>query len=103
MGKSRIISELLARVRTLHPAAAVLAAIADNNAASYGPIARVLASRLGVVPGEHPADSRDKIEAGVAAVVPAQRVPEVTHLIAHMLRVPFDDSPVVGPLVESPQ
>ena len=35
--------------------------------------------------------------------MPASKVPEVAHLIAHLLRVPFDDSPVVTPLLESPQ
>ena len=28
---------------------------------------------------------------------------EIAHLVAHLLRVPFDDSPVVTPLLESPQ
>jgi len=103
MGKSRLISELVARMRTMHPAAVVLSGIADENAPAYGPIARALTARFNIVAGEDPAESRDKIQAGVADVVAAQRVPEVTHLIAHLLRVPFDDSPVVGPLLESPQ
>jgi tetratricopeptide (TPR) repeat protein len=103
MGKSRIISELGVRVRTMHPTALVMTGIADENAPAYGPVARALTSRFGLVPGEDPAESRDKIQSGVAEVVQAQRVPEVAHLIAHLLRVPFDDSPVVGPLLESPQ
>jgi tetratricopeptide (TPR) repeat protein len=103
MGKSRIVSELVARVRTMHPTAMVFAGIADENAPAYGPVARALTTRFGLVPGEDPAESRDKIQAGVAEVVQAARVPEVAHLIAHLLRVPFDDSPVVGPLLESPQ
>ncbi|MBS1120906.1 MAG: Adenylate cyclase [Deltaproteobacteria bacterium] len=103
MGKSRIISELVARVRTMHPTAMVLSGIADENAPAYGPVARALTTRFGITPGEDGAESRDKIQAGVAEVVPAQRVPEVAHLIAHLLRVPFDDSPVVTPLLDSPQ
>ncbi|MEO8706785.1 MAG: ATP-binding protein, partial [Kofleriaceae bacterium] len=103
MGKSRIITELTARVRTQHPTALVLSGIADENAPAYGPVARALTIRFGLVAGEDGAESRDKIQAGVAEVVQAQRVPEVAHLIAHLLRVPFDDSPVVGPLLESPQ
>jgi tetratricopeptide (TPR) repeat protein len=103
MGKSRIVSELTARVRAAHPSVVVLSGIADENAPAYGPVARALTSRFGLVAGEDPAESRDKIQAGVAEVVVAARVPEVSHLIAHLLRVPFDDSPVVGPLLESPQ
>ena len=59
--------------------------------------------RFGLLPGEDPAESRDKIQAGVAEVVQASRVTEIAHLVAHLLRVPFDDSPVVTPLLESPQ
>ncbi|MDQ3369441.1 MAG: tetratricopeptide repeat protein [Myxococcota bacterium] len=103
MGKSRIISELVARSRTLHPSTVVLQGIADENAPAYGPVARALTSRFGLVPGEDPTESRDKIQAGVAEVVQAQRVPEVAHLVAHLLRVPFDDSPVTTPLLDSPQ
>ena len=103
MGKSRIAAELVQRVRTLHPSALVLCGIADENSHAYGPIARSLTAKFGLVAGEGPEESRDKIEDGVAAVLPPQKVPEVAHLIAHLLRVPFDDSPVVTPLLESPQ
>lgn len=103
MGKSRIISELTARVRTMHPTAVAMTGIADENAHAYGPVARALTTRFGLLPGEDPAESRDKIQAGVADVVKPQQVPEVAHLIAHLLRVPFDDSPIVTPLLEAPQ
>lgn len=103
MGKSRMISELVARVRTTHPTAVAVSGVADENANAYGPVARALTTRFGLVAGEDPNESRDKIQAGVAEVVKAQQVPEVAHLIAHLLRVPFDDSPVVTPLLESPQ
>jgi tetratricopeptide (TPR) repeat protein len=103
MGKSRIINELVQRAKVEHPGMTVLSGIADDNSHAYGPIARALTTRFGVVVGENPDDSRDKIQAGVAEVVPAARVPEIAHLIAHLLRVPFDDSPVVGPLLDSPQ
>ncbi|MFT3699420.1 MAG: tetratricopeptide repeat protein [Kofleriaceae bacterium] len=103
MGKSRIVSELVTRAKQQHPGMTVLAGIADDHAHAYGPIARALTTRFGVVVGENPDESRDKIQAGVAEIVPAARVPEIAHLIAHLLRVPFDDSPVVAPLLDSPQ
>jgi tetratricopeptide (TPR) repeat protein len=103
MGKSRIVAELCARVRTTHPSVLVLAGVADEHAPTYGPISRALAARFGVAAGEEPADSRAKILAGVAEIMPAQRVTEIAHLVAHLLRVPFDDSPVVEPLLEAPQ
>jgi tetratricopeptide (TPR) repeat protein len=103
MGKSRLVSELVARARTMYPNAVVLQGTADENAPAYGPVARALTVRFGLQPGEDGAESRDKIQAGVAEVVQAARVPEVAHLVAHLLRVPFDDSPVTTPLLDSPQ
>ena len=103
MGKSRLVSELVARVRTSHPTVVALTGVADENARAYGPVARALTTRFGLVAGEDPVESRDKILAGVADIVKPQQVPEVAHLIAHLLRVPFDDSPIVTPLLESPQ
>lgn len=103
MGKSRMVSELVARIRTMHPTAMALTGVADENANAYGPVARALTTRFSLVAGEDPNESRDKILAGVADVVKPQQVPEVAHLVAHLLRVGFDDSPVVTPLMESPQ
>ncbi|MEJ7600911.1 MAG: tetratricopeptide repeat protein [Kofleriaceae bacterium] len=103
MGKSRIVGELAARMRTIHPNVMVMSGVADDNAHAYGPVARALTARFGLALGEDPADSRHKIEAGVTQVVQAQKSPEIAHLIAHLLRVPFEDSPVLAPLLDSPQ
>src|SRR5690606_1482611 len=103
MGKSRILGEVIAKAKQQHPNLHVLQGVADENAHAYGPIARALTVRFGLQPGEDPAESRDKIQAGVAEVVQPSRVTEIAHLIAHLLRVPFDDSPVGTPLLDSPQ
>ena len=102
MGKSRIISELLGRVTVDHPHLLVLAGTADDHAHAYGPISRALTSYFGLVAGEDAATSRDRIQAAIAQVMPAPRALETSHLVAHLLRVPFDDSPVTGPLLDSP-
>ncbi|HEY0190923.1 MAG TPA: tetratricopeptide repeat protein [Kofleriaceae bacterium] len=103
MGKTRLINELAARVRTEHPTTRLLHGIADENSAAYGPIARALTTRFGIVAGEDPAVSRDKIASELAEVIDSERLPEVAHLIAHLLRVPFEDSPIVTPIAGSPQ
>ena len=103
MGKRRLLGELIARTQKAYPRALVLTGIADENAHAYGPIARALTTHFGLVQGEDAAESRAKIEQRVAEVVQAQRVPEIAHLIAHLVRVPFEDSPVVTPLLEAPQ
>lgn len=103
MGKSRLISELARAVREQQPGARFLVGAADDGGGPFAAFARLFAQRFGVAPGSPVADSRERIIAGVADVVPPARVTEVAHLIAHLMRIGFDDSPVVGPLVESPQ
>jgi tetratricopeptide (TPR) repeat protein len=103
MGKSRLIHELAARVRTEHPATRLFHGVADENAHAYGPVARALTARFGIVAGEDPAASRDKVSSELADVVDSDRLLEVAHMVAHLLRVPFEDSPIVTPLLGSPQ
>jgi len=103
MGKSRMVAELVSRERAANPNLMVLQGVADEHAHAYGPISRALSARFNLVLGEEPAKSRDKIIEGVGKVLPGARVTEVAHLIAHLLRVPFDGSPVVTPLLDSPQ
>jgi len=103
MGKSRLITELLARIRTEHPTTRLLHGIADENAHAYGPVARALTARFELTAGEDAATSRDKIAGELAEFIDSERLPEVAHLLAHLLRVPFEDSPIVTPLLGSPQ
>src|SRR5262249_54854892 len=103
MGKSRIISELAARVRVDHPTTRLFQGVADENAHAYGPVARALTTRFGITAGEDPAVSRDKLAAELAEVIDSERLAEVAHLIAHLLRVPYEDSPVVMPSLTAKQ
>jgi tetratricopeptide (TPR) repeat protein len=102
MGKSRMIGELAARIRVDHPTARLFHGVADENAHAYGPVARALTARFGLVVGEDPAVSRDKLAAELAEVIDSERLTEVAHLIAHLLRVPYEDSPIVAPIAGSP-
>ena len=103
MGKNRMIHELAARIRVEHPTTRLFQGVADENAHAYGPVARALTARFGIAPGEEPAVSRDKLAAELAEVIDSERLTEVAHLIAHLLRIPYEDSPVVAPLLGSPQ
>ena len=103
MGKSRLVSELGRAALQRDATTLVLQGSPDEAGTPHAAIARILSARFGIQPGEAAPEARDKIIAGVADALPAARVTEVAHLIAHLMRVPFDDSPVVGPLAESPQ
>lgn len=103
MGKSRLVAELGRAALQRDATTLVLSGSPDEAGTPNAAIARILAARFGIQPGEAPADAREKIIDGVADALPAARVTEVAHLLAHLMRVPFDDSPVVGPLAEAPQ
>jgi tetratricopeptide (TPR) repeat protein len=103
MGKTRLINELAARIRTEHPTTRLFHGIADENSAAYGPVARALTARFGIAAGEDAQASRDKMTAELAEVIDADRRTEVAHLIAHLIRVPYEDSPIVTPLLSSAQ
>lgn len=102
-GKSRLIAELARVARERAPQVRVLTGAAEEGGSPYHAIGRLLAQRFGVAPGAPIVEARERIMAGVADVMPPARVTEVAHLVAHLMRVPFDDSPVVTPLLESPQ
>jgi predicted ATPase len=103
MGKSRLVSELAKACRDKQPGVRFLVGAADDGGGPFAAFARLFGQRFGVAHGAPIADSRERVIAGVADVVPPARVTEVAHLIAHLMRIGFEDSPVVGPLVESPR
>jgi hypothetical protein len=45
LGKSRMIQELAARIRSEHPTTRLFLGVADENAHAYGPVARALTTR----------------------------------------------------------
>jgi len=103
MGKSRLVGELARACREATPDVRVLTGATEDQAGPFAAVARLFAQRFGIAPGTGVTEARERVIAGVADVLPPARVTEVAHLIAHLMRIDFDDSPVVGPLVESPQ
>jgi len=103
MGKSSTLQELARVVGEARPAVRFLFGSPDRSGVLYAPFGRLLASRFDLAASDSVDDSREKIVAAVADVMPAARVAETAHLIAHLMRVPFPDSPVLAPLAESPQ
>ncbi len=103
MGKSRLVSELARACREVTPELRILIGATEDQAGSFAAFARLLGQRFGIAPGTAAPEARERVIGGVADVLPPARVTEVAHLLAHLMRIDFEDSPVVGPLVESPQ
>lgn len=104
VGKSRLLAEVFQAARAEHPELTVLhGSGAGLGHVPHGPIVRALAARFGVVASDGPAAALDKITAGVGEAMPAAKVLEVAHLLAHLMRVDVPGSPVVGPLADAPQ
>jgi tetratricopeptide (TPR) repeat protein len=103
-GKTRLTKELARTLKNTAPTARFLAGSAASHAAvPYGAFVRLLGQRFGITSRDDAERCQDKIVAGLGEVLPASKVPEVAHLLAHMMRVPFFASPIVEPLAENPQ
>jgi tetratricopeptide (TPR) repeat protein len=103
-GKTRLIKEFARTLRTRVPSSRFLVGSAGGPVTTpYGAFARILQARFGITSSDAAESSQDKILVGVSEVLPTSKVTEVAHLIAHMLRVDFANSPIVEPLAESPQ
>ncbi len=102
VGKSRLALEFCRSVRAATDTRVLSGAAGGPADPSYAPITSVLAERFGIAHSELPSDARDKIEAAVERVMPERQRREVTHLLAHLMRLPYPNSPVLEPLAEVP-
>ncbi|HWM87808.1 MAG TPA: tetratricopeptide repeat protein [Kofleriaceae bacterium] len=103
MGKTSTIQELARTRAGARPRARFFFGAADGSGVLYAAFAQLLAARFDVAASDSLAQSRDKILAVVTQVMQPARVTETAHLIAHLMRVPFPDSPVLAQLADSPQ
>jgi predicted ATPase len=102
MGKTSTLAELSRTMAQSRPTVRFLFGPADRTGALYAPFTHLLTARFELGASDGADESREKILATVAEVMPPARVAETAHLIAHLLRVPFPDSPVLATLAESP-
>ncbi len=103
MGKSYITRRATQAMGQKSSAPLILKAAGDGSGVAYAAFAHLLLTRFGVSASDSAEQAQEKIIEGVAGVLPAARVTEVAHLVANLCRVPFADSPVVGPLADKPQ
>jgi tetratricopeptide (TPR) repeat protein len=103
VGKTRLARELGRAARVAVPGARVLyGRCGGPGADTYAAVARLFAARFGIADGDDAATARDKVQAGVAEVIAAERVSEVSHLLAHLCGCPFPQSPIIESLAEVP-
>jgi tetratricopeptide (TPR) repeat protein len=103
VGKTRLARELARMARATIPDLEVLYTICGGPAtAPYSAFQRLFSGRFGIVEGDSARAARDKILAGCVETVGEGQGTEVAHLIGELVRHPFDGSPVVAPLIDSP-
>ncbi|MCP4444803.1 MAG: tetratricopeptide repeat protein [Myxococcales bacterium] len=103
MGKSRTLREFVTVIEDLDPDVRVLVGNCKSSDKTYAAMAMILSARFGILAADSDATAHQKIEAGIAEVMSASRVIEVAHLLAHLMRRPFEDSQVVTPIANSHQ
>ncbi len=100
MGKTRIVDEFTKRI--VHGDRMVRVLTGSGARTAYAPFARLLEERFHISPRMSVEECQQRIVDGVGTVLPATRSTDVTHLLAHLMGIPFVDSPVIAPLIESP-
>ncbi|MBW2732190.1 MAG: tetratricopeptide repeat protein [Deltaproteobacteria bacterium] len=104
VGKSRVTREFARAVRGAIPDARVLSGAAAPTARrSYEAVARALSERFGISREETPEEIRHKIQQAVAEALPESSHVDVPPLIAHLMQIPFPDSPVLESLAQAGQ
>lgn len=101
VGKTRLVEEWrkqlgAAGVRALYAVAG------GPGAPPFAAFERLLRERFGLVESMAPEMARARLAAGIAEVAPGPRAIEVAHLVAQLVRLPYPESPIVGPLAETP-
>lgn len=102
LGKSRALAELRARMATDAPRFRMFVAGGGGRVA-YSAFSRLFSRRFEVAPGMSSSEVHACITDGVSEVLSSGRVTEVVHLLAHLMRAPILNSPVVDPLASAPQ
>ena len=102
VGKTRLAQEFARSVRAAIPDARVLNGESAPNAAPHHAAIRLLEQRVGISASEHPEDARAKIETVVNELLPTEQRVETSHLLAHLMMIPYRQSSVVEPLLRVP-
>lgn len=98
VGKSRLLRELaLMLAARANPPLRVLSGSCGPGAQPYAPFAAQLRQRFEIDAREALPAAQDKLLRGCRSLLTGVRATEVAHLLAELLRIPFADSPVVGP------
>ncbi len=98
VGKTRLAIEATTRFQKHVPDALVVRGVCGGaGAPPYAAFIHVVAALAGIHRKDKPPVARTKLSDAVAAVLPENRAPEVTHLLAHMLQIPFPASTIVEP------
>jgi predicted ATPase len=102
-GKSRLTRELARTIKQRWPEARFLSGSAGGpSTLPHAGFVRILSQRFGITTADSVESSQEKIIAGVGEVLPASKVTEIAHLLAHLMRVGFPQSPIVEPLGHAP-
>lgn len=102
MGKTRLLDALVERLELKTTAAHVLRGGVSERRRPYAPIVALLKQRFCIEPNDRPETARRKIEEAIAASTTGSLATNITHLLAHLLGVPYLDSPVVESLANVP-
>jgi tetratricopeptide (TPR) repeat protein len=105
IGKSRLVTEALARVRERAGAVPprVVRAAARPQAGAYDVLGRLLRTRFEIPPGLDDESARERLRARVSELLEDRKVGDVLYFLGGLVDVQFPGSPLVDAIEDDPQ
>lgn len=98
MGKGRLVTELITRVKERERRARCYRGVAQHGGPTHGVIQRILRSRFAITESTDPETARDLLRSAIEALLDDRRVAELLHFLGSYLDVSFPDTQLVKAL-----
>lgn len=102
VGKTRLVDELLARLRARERRVRCFRGAARETGPAYGVVQRILRARFGIAEGADPEVQRDAVRAAVSDVLGDKRVTEFLHFLGAYLDLAWPESPFIKAFEDDP-
>jgi tetratricopeptide (TPR) repeat protein len=93
VGKTRVVTEFLARVQARERKARAFRGVAHQSGPPYGVVQRILRARFGITDNTDASAARDLLRTAVSELLEDRRVTEFLHFLGGFIGVSFPESP----------
>ena len=103
VGKTRLVDDALARIRSRERRVRIYRGAAREDGPALGVVQRVLRARFGIHEGDDPEAMREAVRTVVTSVLGDKRVAEFLHFLGAFLDLRYPDSPFIKAFEDDPE